>query len=390
MDDASYQIVVAGARPATVRSLEALVQTRSAELGLPAGAITVLDVATGATRNARLPTFAVVFGGENVAVDPALLRSLIEDSIEIAPLASAANQVSAEVPPLLRHLNVLFNGTPGNVPERLASLIFESFRLLRPQRKAFISYKRDDSQDLADKVYDGLDKRGFDVFIDVRSVPPAVDVQATLWHRLSDSDVVVLIDTPNFRASRWTTEELARANATNIQILHLLFPGQIEDSTSAFSHFFPLTASDFAEGDIKQGGSVTPDCVDRICAAAEGLRARAIAARHRYLVDNFCDAARDLGASPVVQPERWISLKRKDGTHLAVIPAIGIPTADRINELHSAIEAVSPGPDEMWVVYDSRGILDTWITHLDWLDEHLPIRTIKMSGAVPLLTAALS
>ncbi|MEW3673962.1 toll/interleukin-1 receptor domain-containing protein, partial [Pseudomonas aeruginosa] len=78
-------------------------------------------------------------------------------------------------------------------------------------------------------LYDALDARGFDVFIDVRSVPPAADFQSQLWHRMSDSDVVVLIDTPGFREGRWTAEELARANATNVQILHLLWPGQKED-----------------------------------------------------------------------------------------------------------------------------------------------------------------
>ena len=85
----------------------------------------------------------------------------------------------------------------------------------------------------------------FDVFIDLRSVPPAVDFQSELWHRMSDADVVVLIDTPGFRESRWTTAELAKANATNIQILHLLWPGQKEDALSSFSHFMTLERSDF-------------------------------------------------------------------------------------------------------------------------------------------------
>ncbi len=169
----------------------------------------------------------------------------------------------------------------------------------------------------------------------------------------------------------------------------MLWPGQKEDGFSSFSHFLELKTSDFSANDPRKGEGVTDEAVSRICAEAERLRARAIAARHRYLVDNFCDAARDLGLDPAVQAERWISIPLGNGRVLAVIPAVGIPTSDRINVVFDSVSSSLVAERDLWVVYDNRGILDTWLKHLDWLDEYLPIRTIRMSRA-PEATLALT
>src|SRR5262249_25131364 len=56
-----------------------------------------------------------------------------------------------------------------------------------------------------------MSARHFDVFLDTHSVSVAADFQAALWHRLCDSDVLVMLDTPDYFASRWTTAEWGRA-----------------------------------------------------------------------------------------------------------------------------------------------------------------------------------
>ncbi|WP_312428568.1 toll/interleukin-1 receptor domain-containing protein [Achromobacter sp.] len=328
---------------------------------------------------------AVFFGSPENSTDTTILTELIDDSIVIVPVVSDQSQVHTEIPPQLTHVNAVVLGANDEGIARLVTLALETFRLLRRERRLFISYKRTGSQPLADRLYDALDARGFDVFIDVRSVPPAADFQSQLWHRMSDSDVVVLIDTPGFREGRWTAEELARANATNVQILHLLWPGQKEDPASSFSHFMKLRRQDFFGFIPMRGRWATKGLVTRICDAVERLRAPAIAARHRYLVDNFCDAARDEGFDPSVQIEGWISLTTETNRTLAIVPAVGIPTSDRINEVFDAITDPAVETREIWVVYDNRGVLRTWLSHLDWLDSYLPIRAVQMSKAPQLL-----
>lgn len=380
---AIYQVAVLGRNDARASRIIELVLARLDDLGVSADALVFLNETEADQRDRRLPTIALFLGypGADDESHPAI-RGLIEESTIMVTLVSCLKRVSHEIPSSLRHINALDVELPDKNFDRVASLLLEGFRLLRRERRLFISYKRDDSQAVANQLYDALDACGFDVFIDTRSVPPSTDFQAELWHRLSDADVVVLIDTPGFRLSRWTTEELARANATNIQILHLLWPGQAEDGASAFSHFHPLNAHDFEIAEpIAPASRLSAASLGEICRHAERLRARAIAARHRYLVDSFCDAARDHGLVPNVQPQRWISIELTPGSDLAVVPTIGVPTSDRINEVFEAIADAGSGSAGTWILYDNRGLLASWLKHLDWLDSYLPVRSVKMIAA---------
>jgi hypothetical protein len=376
-----YQVILLGQLDYRTDAIRQELVARVVDLGLDPDAVHFITQDHLDQVDRRLPRVAVYSGGPATTRDTNGLDELLADSAVVVPLVSTLESVTVELPAQLRHLNAVAADNSSSYISRVASLVLETFRLLRSERRLFISYRRVDSHALAAKLYDALDARGFDVFIDVRSVPPAQDFQAVLWHRMADSDILLLIDTPGFRESRWTTEELARANATNIQILHLLWPGQREDDTSAFSHFLHLDSSDFEQSTLGVGEHVRAATVDRICITAEQLRARAIAARYRYLVDNFCDAARDCGLDPVVHPDRWISLTQSSGSTLAVIPAVGIPTSDRLNLVFNSISDADSAPGEIWVIYDNRGLLQSWLSHLDWLDEHLPMRTVRVTQA---------
>lgn len=385
----SYQLIMLGVFNEAGARLRSEVENGLASLGLPRNTIRFMDASDAHGRDLSVPVMAVFFGHASVASDTELVSELLEDSAVIAPIASSVTRVSSEIPPQLRHINVLTLDAGDSSIVRLGNLVLETFRLLRRERRLFISYKRTGSQPLANRLYEMLDARGFDVFIDVRSVPPAADFQSELWHRMADSDVIILIDTPGFREGRWTVAELTQANATNIQILHILWPGMEEDVTSSFSHFLNLQRSDFYGYIPFKGQFMKGYVLERICNQAERLRARALAARHRHLVDSFCDAARDLGLTVSVQVEGWISLELSSGKKLAVVPAVGVPKSDRINEIFSKISDPEIGSEEIWIIYDSRGILQTWLSHLDWLDSHLPIRNVQMAKAPERLSEAM-
>ncbi len=376
-----YQLLFLGCIDVRRRELQDLIASRTSELGLPIASVRLIEESDATSVDPRAPLMGIFFGGRDQVRDKALIDDLLEQSIVIAPLVSRLTEVHNELPPQLRGINAIDERAG---IERVATLVLETFRLLRRERRLFISYRRVDSQPLANRLYDALDARGFDVFIDVRSVPPAVDFQSQLWHRMSDSDVIVLIDTQGFRESRWTTRELAQANATNIQILHLLWPGQEEDPKSAFSHFMHFNRNDFIGWLPLRGRWIRRATISRVCDEVERLRARAIAARFRYLVDNFCDLARDGGMDAAVQPEQWISVSRTDRSrHLVVVPAVGIPTSDRIHQIFDAAQDVIDA--DVWIIFDNRGVLSTWLAHLEWLDMHLPIRTVQMARAPELL-----
>ena len=181
LDKSPYQLVLLGSDSQNRGHIRRSIEESLADFGLPLSAISFLDENNAAARNLGTPLMAILFGSPNSA-DTALIADLISDSVVIVPVVSDLSRVDAEIPPQLRHVNALPIGPQGQGSARLVSLVFETFKLLRRERRLFISYKRSGSQQLAERLYDALDARGFDVFIDVRSVPPATDFQSQLWH----------------------------------------------------------------------------------------------------------------------------------------------------------------------------------------------------------------
>src|SRR5690348_10143698 len=188
-----------------------------------------------------------------------------------------ASRFSRIMPAQIQHLNGISIDDCGADFERLAARILEGFRLLRETRRLFISYRRNDTSGVAAQLYEALDAAGFDVFLDTHGIlRPGEPFQDILWHRLADTDVAVVVDSPNFLASRWTEEELARANTSNIQMLQVLWPGQSEVGAAAFSAFHPLSVDEFEGTDmLGPTARLRDDAVHAITDAVESVRARA-------------------------------------------------------------------------------------------------------------------
>lgn len=378
----SYQIALIGDVAPHEARLRNSIESQIHDLGINRSHISIVLERDIASINQKGPIVAVFFAYTGVdEKHNDCLQALLNNSITIIPCVSDIEHVSAKIPKIISHVNAFVLGGDDKEFVRLTTLILENLRLLRIERRVFISYKRTDSQFIAAQLYDKLNISGFDVFLDTRSVPYGADFQSILWHRMADSDVVILLDTPNFRNSAWTMQELARANSTNIQILHVLWPGVKIDSSSAFSEFLSISASDFrSRAKTGEKARLKDETMLSIVAKAESIRARALAARHRSLVDNFCDQAKEQSVMAVsVQPERYISLEYEDGTQVSVVPTIGVPRADRYQEMAKLIQAIGRTSDSVWLLYDERGILETWLEHLEWLNAHLPVLSVQVS-----------
>lgn len=384
---AGYQIIFLGSDDNRRLQLRKALGVAIADLGLAPSAVLFIEEHEFFSRDRATPQMAIFFGGTAHTNDTLQVAELIEESIVIAPFVSSVNLVHVEIPNQLKQINALELGQDDSGIHRLVSLVLETFRLIRKERRLFISYRRSESQPLANRLYDALDARGFDVFLDVRSVQPAVIFQDALFHSLADCDVIVLIDTPGFCKSEWTMKEVAQANLTNVQILRLNWPGEKEDDIYSLCHLFNLELADFYGNSAGKGGKIKKATLNKICNMVETLRARALAARHNYLVDTFCDYARDLGRAPDVQLERWISIPLASGKNLVVFPAVGVPTSERIHSFFDVINSQKKKTSEIWVIYDNRGIMLNWQSHLDWLDSYLPIKTLRMSTAFNALKA---
>jgi hypothetical protein len=386
-----YQIGILGKPGANKRAVEAAIQQHCVALGLSNDAVTVIDEATIGSRDRKKP-FTGIFFGYDGATDAAhpILDDLLKDSVVILPVVQNLTGATALIPEKLQQINCLESSPANPKIDRIVTVMFENFRLLRSERRLFISYRRVESQSIAIQLYEALDALGFDVFLDTHGVPPAIDFQSVLWHRLADSDVVVLLDTPKFRESRWTTQELTTANATSLQILHLLWPGVDADPHSAFSIFHQLKAADFvSDTQIGIDARFQQAIIDLVGRRVEALRAHAMAARYRYLVDNFCDLAKSVGQQTAVQSSRFVALELTNKRRIAVVPAIGVPNAARYEQIEKAIFNAKEKYEKIWLLYDERGILQGWLEHVEWLNKHLPVTAVRVSTCGPrILTEA--
>jgi len=360
------------------------VEKRLKDLGIdPAQALTVLNGKGSDALEATGPAVAVFFGGGRWSEsDDEIARNLLARSVPVIPVVPTLDGYGQTVPPALAPINGMIS-EDGQM-EDVAARVLECLSLLRQTRRLFISYRRLESRRIAIQLYEELGERGFDVFLDTHGVRPGEPFQEVLWHRLSDADVMVLLDTPGFLDSRWTEEELGRAAAVPIGILQIVWPDQVRAPRAEVCIPEYLGLSHFENGDIN--GELTKATITRIAVQVERLRARALAARHAALVREFCLAALDAGLEPNIQPERFISVLSPKG-EIAAIPAIGVPDAFGANEIADRMELRVPPPGRAVILYDHRGIRDQWCRHLEWLDKHLPISSVSVVKAVEWLRA---
>lgn len=300
-------------------------------------------------------TVAVFFGADGADCPEAPRLSKL--GVPVVPIVSSAARVSAELPAELRAINAMFHDVADAGLQRVVTAALQCLGLLPAQRRVFVSYRREESADVALQLYEALSARHFDVFLDTHSVSVAADFQAALWHRLCDSDVLVMLDTPGYFTSRWTTAEWGRAIAKHISMLQLVWPGHTPVRESHLATSKKLTETDFS------GTRLTPAVVADVALELERVRSVSVALRHSNMVGTLRTAVEDLGGSVEgVGQKRSVILKLPSGNSLVAYPVVGVPTSvdvhDCIDLSDSRVAAV---------VYDHLGISEEWRRHLEWL-----------------------
>ena len=130
-------------------------------------------------------------------------QALLDSPAVVIPVVSALADFASKVPANLAATNGMKLDPADSGFEKVAALVLELLGLLRKRRRLFISYRRTESSGVAQQLYHSLDERSFDVFLDTLSVRAADEFQEQLWHRMADSDVVVLLYTQSIHSSGW-------------------------------------------------------------------------------------------------------------------------------------------------------------------------------------------
>jgi hypothetical protein len=349
---ALYQLAAMGApTPQQASALEAALSGLVEPFGLRLGHEIGWSVQPAAFAPDGQEPAAVAYFGAAGFQDAAMAQVLPTD-VSVLPVISEDGRVHDEIPEGLRRFNCMTYATDG--PHRIAVALLECVGLLPRQRRVFVSYRRDSARGAALQLFNSLSAKQFDVFLDTHGIAAGEDFQAMLWHRLCDSDVLIMLDTPDYFASRWTAAEYGRALAKNISIMRIGWP------TVAPS---PLTEADVDAAT----GQLSDQALSRIAVEIEAIRAQSHAVRHLNLFSKIRQAVECVGGTiSGVGVHNTVHLTLADGTEIAAHPTVGIPTSMTLQE---AVERSSGRAAA--VVYDHLGVHRHWMQHIRWLGENI-------------------
>lgn len=380
-----YELAILGdvspkGREVLTRTIERMV----GDFGLKLGSdVMVHDAASIAERDRHAAFAAAYFGGAAQAdVDAA--REVVASSAPIIPTIGNGGDFGAHIPDFLQASNGLRRRSDDIDMTELATAMLECVGLLRRQRRVFVSYRRIESREAALQLYDLLNGRGFDVFLDTHEIRPGDPFQDVLWHRLCDSDVMVMLDTPTYFDSRWTREEIGRARAKEIHVLRVVWPDHQPNKLTDLAETVYLEGADL-EG---PSGPIMAETADAIALKVEQLRSRSIASRYMSITGRLRADVEKIGASiEGVGAHRAIAVRLLDDQRIWAYPVVGIPTAEILYEIADKARRADH-PEVPVLVYDHIGIREAWSAHLKWLDENIrAVRSLKVSEAGWLLAA---
>ena len=367
-----YSLAVLGLPTATQLSeLENAVTDAVSMFGLRVGQEIGWEVSPDTFIPNQQRSAAVVFFG-GLGADHPSLPSLLRSGVPVVPVVSDLCEVATNVPEILRPLNCLSYANGG--AKRVATALLECAGLLPKQRRVFVSYRRDEARQAALQMFDALSARHVDVFLDTHSIAPAEDFQTMLWHRLCDSDVLLMLDTPDYFNSRWTAAEFGRALAKGISVLRVGWPGVLCSARLATASLSELGESEL---DVVSG-RISDHAIDRICLQLEEVRSKSHAVRTVNLMSNLRIGLETIGGEVIgMGTGRGIRVRLPDDRMVVVYPTVGVPTSTTMHE------ASMNSPDEsVAILYDHVGLHPQWLSHLDWLGQYIQVtRWVKACEA---------
>ncbi|HWK25069.1 MAG TPA: toll/interleukin-1 receptor domain-containing protein [Solirubrobacter sp.] len=284
------------------------------------------------------PAVVIYLASADAAVDAdvtAALEAARAASFPVLPVAREETGLHLLLPAGIRRLNAVIWDGSGEPALKIARLL----GLVESERKLFLSYRRTESESLALQLRRALSERGYDVFLDRFSVPPAVDFQRRLDAELADKAFVLLLESASAVGSDWVQHEVSYALSHQIAVLALSLPdadpdgrfGVIDD---AFR--LPVDAGDLAGAGA--GRTLRDAAFAHVLDVVELQTARQLRRRREQLLGSLGDFLFRAGArrSPL---GGWALLAEHAGARPKVYlvtprapSALDLRTVDRLRE----------------------------------------------------------
>lgn len=198
----------------------------------------------------------------------------------VLPIVPDLSNFTSLTPDVLQTINGVALDGPESIVH-IKNYVLTFFGFIEGNRKVFISYKRTDCQELARQLYDAFSHANFIPFLDAYTIEPGVDFQAHLLQELSDSEIMVFINTTDYGKSKWCVKELENASQMSVGIVEVRFESSEEYNEA-------ILALKIEMGTLLPSNSqYAPSALNQIVSGVEKYRAESYALRRDNNVKLF-------------------------------------------------------------------------------------------------------
>jgi hypothetical protein len=299
---------------------------------------------------------------------PISMTPLVSDWLAARPfykIMPVYPQGQTVLPPPLSHLQI--TSWHSSVRE-VAPAVFAAAGIASENFRVFISYKRDDTRELADQLFDALSRLQFDVFLDRFRIPPAANFQTRLRQELADKAMVVLLESANAGPSPWIRFEIGYARKNRLGLLAVTLPG-----ASPVPRIREKMRIRVAGRDVLSDGTLRTDTLEDVCAAVRREHQRATMWRRYFLRQSLAKALLHTGAGTpsysgdgLVRTTSAPPQQRPYGIWLA-------PRPPELADFHAA-HASRHAPEIAVVVGPASALEPARRAGLDWLARESGVR----------------
>jgi len=156
--------------------------------------------------------------------------------------------------------------------------------------RMFISYKRDETQGLANQLFHGLAEDGFDVFLDHFRIPAGAELMSRIRHELGDKTMVVVLESQHILSSSWTQYEIRVAQALRLGLFAIHVPGGTLISGIGAARRQITHPSDYIGGNFNAGSELTPKALTDVLGKIRTQHDRALVIRQHQVAASMENA----------------------------------------------------------------------------------------------------
>ena len=241
--------------------------------------------------------------------------------------------------------------------ELLTDVMLKKMGLLNNVRRVFISYKRSETGELAEHIRKELLKEGYAVFLDKNNIDFGDDFMQEIRYSIVESDVLLILNSPNYYDSLYTKKELFAACVSGLAII-VLSQDDRNKELNGLIHIHIAEQNKISEEEKK----------DLIFAISDA-RIRLWHSRHERLNRKLHLLA---NCKKFLQ-----GVHSKSHNNFSIYTIVGLPTTLDFERIFQNKNADSTNRQKstnrkVYAFYDNLTLPSSYSKHLNWLDKQMP------------------